>query len=49
MKTAITQKAISLKIDLDLLPQLDQYCVDHNIKRNKAINQAVEKMVRGSL
>lgn len=49
MKTAIRQKAISLKIDLDLLPQLDQYCVKHNIKRNKAINQAVEKMMRGSL
>lgn len=45
MKKNITQKAISVKLDLELIEPLEQYCASQHLKKNKAINIAIAHMV----
>lgn len=42
----MAQKAISLKLDADLLEKLDIYCYDHGEKRNRVINNAVNEYLQ---
>lgn len=37
----MTQKAISLKVDNDILAKLDTYCNESGKKRNRIINEAI--------
>lgn len=45
MRVNKTQKAMSFRIDLKLLPLLEQYCQANDVKKNRAINEAIAKMV----
>lgn len=45
MRINITQKPISLKINIAILAKLDAYCEKNGIKRNAAINAAIAKMI----
>lgn len=38
----IMQKQITAKLDEDLLTVLDEYCAEHDRKRNREINIAVD-------
>ena len=38
---AVNQKPISVRLNLDLMSALDEFCVSHNLTRNRAINGAV--------
>lgn len=42
----VTQKAISLKIDTELLQELDQECAVRGSKRNQLINRAIGLYLR---
>lgn len=39
-------KAISFKIDLDLLEQLDNYAIKYGLNRSEAIRKAIENLVK---
>lgn len=45
MRIKVTQKAIGFKIDLDLVPLLEDFCTRNGLKKNTAINKAVRLMV----
>lgn len=36
-----TQKPISLRIDESVLSQLDEFCANHDLRRNYVINAAI--------
>ena len=38
-------KAISFKIDLDLLEQLDNYAIKYGLNRSEAIRKAIENLI----
>lgn len=40
---AIKQKAISCKLDYEILAKLDKYCNKTGYMRNRIINQAVDE------
>lgn len=42
---AVNQKAISAKIEIQLLEQLDEWCGKNDIKRNTAINMAIDSLL----
>lgn len=37
----VNQKAISAKIDIEVLAEMDKFCSDKEIKRNRLINLAL--------
>ena len=39
-------KSISIKIDLDLLEQLDKYAMKYGLNRSEAIRKAIENLVK---
>ena len=45
MRVNITQKPMSFKIDLDILPRLEAYCSAKKLKKNAVINQAIKKFL----
>lgn len=49
MRINVTQKPMSFRIDLDLITPLDVYCKARGIKKNRAINEAIEKMLSDTL
>lgn len=42
---AVNQKAISAKIDKDIFNKLDDWCRKNNVKRNTAINMAIDSLL----
>lgn len=49
MRINVTQKPMSFRIDLDLITPLDVYCKARGIKKNRAINEAIGKMLRDTM
>ncbi len=45
---AITQKALSVRLNKDLLCRLDNYCKEKGAMRNRVINQAIEQFLTTS-
>lgn len=37
----IRQKMICVKLDMDILERLDDYCASCNLRRNRVINKAI--------
>lgn len=42
---AVNQKAISAKIDNDLFEKLSSWCQIHGLKRNTALNMAIDSLL----
>lgn len=42
----MAQKAISLKLDSDLLEKLDIFCYEKGEKRNRVINNAINEYLK---
>lgn len=49
MRINVTQKPMSFRIDLDLITPLNEYCKARDIKKNRAINEAIGKMLRDTM
>lgn len=49
MRKNVTQKAMSFKIDLALLPKLEKYCTENETTKNRAINEAIAKMLDSTM
>lgn len=41
----VNQKAISAKIDIEVLAEIDKFCSDKEIKRNRLINLALNEYI----
>lgn len=39
---AVTQKPISARINNEILKQLENFCKEHQIKKNSVINKAIQ-------
>ena len=45
---AITQKALSVRLNKELLYRLDSYCKEKGAMRNRVINHAIEHFLAAS-
>lgn len=46
---AVNQKAISAKIDITILEKLDYWCQANKVKRNTAINMAIDSLLQNGI